>query len=86
MIPVLAATVAPVLLILVIAYPLRPQGGRMRADPVPVRQIIDRLADETRRGLLPAGPFGDTNSPPMWTVPGGRIHIDELRYQWGVTA
>lgn len=65
----LAAIAAPILLILAIAYPLRPQCGRLRTNPVPARLIIARLADETRRGLLPAGPFGDMTRHPMWTVP-----------------
>lgn len=80
------ATAAPGVLLLAIAYPLRPQYGRLRARPVPARQIIDRLADETRRGLIPAGPFGDTTRPPMWTVTGGLIHIDAARATRGAVA
>lgn len=68
LLPVMCATVAPALLILAAAYPLRPQGGRMPARPVPARLIIDRLADEARRGLIPAGPFGDTRRPVAFTV------------------
>lgn len=68
MIPILAATVAPAVLILAIAYPLRPQCGRLRARPVPARDIILRLTVESDLGLIPAGPFGDTSRPPMWTV------------------
>lgn len=65
LIPALAATVAPVVLLLVVAYPLRPQYGRQRAHPVTVQQIIDRLdSDAAARPT-----FGNTTRPPAFTVP-----------------
>lgn len=59
MTPILAATVAPALLMLAVAYPLRPQCGRLRTRPVPARHIIDRLNRE------PSTPL---TFPPIWTV------------------
>lgn len=61
MIPLLSITVAPAVLILAAAYPLRPQGGRLRSHPVPARQILARLADDPIR----TSAFG---GPPAFTV------------------
>lgn len=69
LLPVLCATVAPALLILAAAYPLRPQGGRFRSHPVPARQILARLAAETRPRQ-----FGDPRRP-AFTVQPRRIWV-----------
>lgn len=63
MIPALAATVAPAIILLAVAYPLRPQYGRLRTHPVPARQIIARLATER------ADRWIVMTHPPLWTVP-----------------
>lgn len=63
MIPLLS-TLAPAVLILAAAYPLRPQGGRMRPNAVPAHLILARLADDPDR----TGPFGDTRRAPAFTV------------------
>ena len=64
------ATVVPTAVILVgIVYPLRPQGGRLRAHPVPASAIVARLADEVDTGEIPRDLWGDTSRPATWTVP-----------------
>lgn len=67
--PVLVATVAPALIILAIAYPLRPQGGRLRARPVPARRLLARCAVDRELGLIPDDEWGDVSRPSLWTVP-----------------
>lgn len=67
MIPILSITLAPALLILAVAYPLRPQGGRQRPRPVPARLILARLADETPPVLV-----GDPRRP-SFTVQTRRV-------------
>lgn len=68
--PALAVTVGPVLVLAPVVYALRPQGGTrwLSLRPRPAREVIARLAAETKAGLIPAGPFGDTSRPPTWTV------------------
>ncbi|PZF98519.1 hypothetical protein C1I99_13235 [Micromonospora deserti] len=65
----LAATVVPVLLILAIAYPLRPQGGRLRARPVPARKLLAHCAVDRELGLVPDDEWGGVARPSLWTVP-----------------
>lgn len=68
MIEIVAATIAPPVIILAAAYPLRPQGGRRRLHAVPAAEILARLADEADSGLIPASTFGDMSHPPAFTV------------------
>ena len=67
--PVLAATVAPALILLAVAYPLRPQGGRLRARPVPARRLLARCEVDRELGLIPDDEWGDVSRPSLWTVP-----------------
>ena len=65
MIPILAATVAPALLLLAVTYALRPQGGArwLRPNPVPAGRLIAALAAEHAARPRPT----DWRSP-LWTV------------------
>ena len=67
--PVVAATVAPALIILAVAYPLRPQYGRLRARPVPARKILAHCEVDRELGLIPDDEWGDVSRPSHWTAP-----------------
>lgn len=68
MIPIVSITIVPALIILAVAYPLRPQGGRMLSHSVPAREIIARLGGEEAR----PSQFGSNGTRSSFTVPARR--------------
>lgn len=75
LIPPLAGTVAPTVLIVAVAYVLRPQGGRhgaapLTTHPVPAAAVLARLSDEIDSGEIPWDLYGGVGRPSGWTVPG----------------
>lgn len=71
LIPFLAATVGPLVLLAPVVYALRPQGGRrwLAARPRPAREILARLSDEQDTGEIPRDVWGGVDRPVLWTVP-----------------
>lgn len=53
----LISTLGPVLLILALAYPLRPQYGRLRTRSMSFSEIKTKLALQRSSGELPALPL-----------------------------
>lgn len=79
LIPALAATAGPVLLLAPVVWSLRRQCGR-HVDyndphrPVrPAAAILARLADEVDTGEIPRNVWGGVDRPALWTVPGDDI-------------
>lgn len=66
MIPILSITVFPAVLILAVAYSLRPQCGRQRVHPVAARSIIARLADEPNRTTFGPSPAFTVQTRALW--------------------
>ncbi|WP_213452860.1 hypothetical protein [Rhizomonospora bruguierae] len=66
--PPLLATVFPAALLLAGAYPLRPQGGRMRHHPRPASQVLASCDHDRTLGIIPADAWGGVDRPSEWTV------------------
>lgn len=68
MIPLLA-TVVPALLILAMAYPLRPQGGARHLNPNAraARRILARCEVDREMGIIPADHWGGDLTHSTWT-------------------